>query len=115
MQTVIQEILKKYRFDLPAGIEHNPADFSKVIGAIQEALTQKRSKFKKLVSDLPSSIHSTLTVYIQSRSSTASSRTTTRVSRMPPRRTSSTSSSLQQRLWTGPVVLSVYLFVLVLL
>ncbi|KAJ7328067.1 hypothetical protein DFH08DRAFT_709945, partial [Mycena albidolilacea] len=45
---IVVEILKKYRFDLPAGIEHNPADFSKVIGAIQEALTQKRSKFKKL-------------------------------------------------------------------
>ncbi|KAF7328585.1 hypothetical protein MVEN_02546600 [Mycena venus] len=46
---IVVEILKKYRFDLPAGIEHNPADFSKVIGAIQEALTQKRSKFKKLI------------------------------------------------------------------
>ncbi|KAF8143274.1 hypothetical protein K438DRAFT_1524076, partial [Mycena galopus ATCC 62051] len=45
---IVVEILKKHRFDLPAGIEHNPADFSKVIGAIQEALTQKRSKFKKL-------------------------------------------------------------------
>ncbi|KAF7328117.1 hypothetical protein MVEN_02568700 [Mycena venus] len=50
---IVVEILKKYRFDLPAGIEHNPADFSKVIGAIQEALTQKRSKFKKLIIHSP--------------------------------------------------------------
>ncbi|KAF7369496.1 hypothetical protein MVEN_00279400 [Mycena venus] len=46
---IIIEILKQHRFDLPAGIEHNPADFSKVIGAAQEALIQKRSKFKKLI------------------------------------------------------------------
>ncbi|KAJ6629916.1 hypothetical protein B0H10DRAFT_1775444, partial [Mycena sp. CBHHK59/15] len=46
---ILLEILKKHRFDLPAGIEHNPADFSKVIVAVQDALTQKRSKFKKLI------------------------------------------------------------------
>ncbi|KAJ7159996.1 hypothetical protein C8R43DRAFT_1124359 [Mycena crocata] len=46
---ILVEILKKHRFDLPAGIEHNPADFSKVIAAIQEALTQRRSKCKKLI------------------------------------------------------------------
>ncbi|KAJ7346271.1 hypothetical protein DFH08DRAFT_961712 [Mycena albidolilacea] len=46
---IVVEILKKYRIDLPAGIEHNSASFSKVIGAIREALTQKRSKFKKLI------------------------------------------------------------------
>ncbi|KAF7354470.1 hypothetical protein MVEN_01136200 [Mycena venus] len=45
---IIIEILKQHRFDLPAGIEHNPADLSKVIGATQEALTLRRSKFKKL-------------------------------------------------------------------
>ncbi|KAJ6615973.1 hypothetical protein B0H10DRAFT_1737180, partial [Mycena sp. CBHHK59/15] len=48
----LYEILLKHRFDLPAGIEHNPADFSKVIACAQEALTQKRSKFKKAVRDL---------------------------------------------------------------
>ncbi|KAJ7018200.1 hypothetical protein C8F04DRAFT_1329161 [Mycena alexandri] len=46
---VIVDILKKHRFDLPTGIEHNPADFSKVIATVQEALTQKRSKFKKFI------------------------------------------------------------------
>ncbi|KAJ6619621.1 hypothetical protein B0H10DRAFT_1946671 [Mycena sp. CBHHK59/15] len=46
---ILLEILKIRRFDLPAGIEHNPADFAKVNSAVQEALTQKRSKFKKLI------------------------------------------------------------------
>ncbi|KAJ6559011.1 hypothetical protein B0H10DRAFT_2194958 [Mycena sp. CBHHK59/15] len=41
------DILKKHRFDLPVGIENNPADFAKVISAVQEAFTQLRSKFKK--------------------------------------------------------------------
>ncbi|KAJ7730521.1 hypothetical protein B0H16DRAFT_1469494 [Mycena metata] len=41
------DILKKHRFDLPAGIESNPADFAKVIAAVQEVLTQLRAKFKK--------------------------------------------------------------------
>ncbi|KAJ7479924.1 hypothetical protein FB451DRAFT_1395490 [Mycena latifolia] len=49
LTNILVEILKKHRFDLPAGIEHNPADFSKVIAAIQDALTQKRAKFKKLI------------------------------------------------------------------
>ncbi|KAJ7093591.1 hypothetical protein C8R44DRAFT_749955 [Mycena epipterygia] len=40
-------ILKKFRFDLPAGIENNPADYAKVVAAIQEAFTQLRAKFKK--------------------------------------------------------------------
>ncbi|KAJ7670813.1 hypothetical protein DFH06DRAFT_1369978 [Mycena polygramma] len=46
---IVMEILKQHRFDLPPGIEHNPADYSKVIAAVQEALTQKRLKFKKLI------------------------------------------------------------------
>ncbi|KAJ7716366.1 hypothetical protein B0H16DRAFT_1476780 [Mycena metata] len=41
------DILKKHSFDLPAGIESNPADFAKVIAALQEVLTQLRAKFKK--------------------------------------------------------------------
>ncbi|KAJ6582734.1 hypothetical protein B0H10DRAFT_1890423, partial [Mycena sp. CBHHK59/15] len=48
---ILLEILKIRRFDLPAGIEHNPADFAKVNSAVQEALTQKRSKLKKLSAD----------------------------------------------------------------
>jgi hypothetical protein len=47
--TYLKSILKKHRFDLPPGIEHNKADFDKVTSAIQDALTQKRSTFKKLV------------------------------------------------------------------
>ncbi|KAJ7097467.1 hypothetical protein C8R44DRAFT_889375 [Mycena epipterygia] len=40
-------ILRKHRFDLPIGIENNPADFAKVIAAVQEAFTQLRAKLKK--------------------------------------------------------------------
>ncbi|KAJ7912842.1 hypothetical protein B0H13DRAFT_2326904 [Mycena leptocephala] len=43
------DILKKHRFDLPVGIENIPADFAKVITAVQDAFTQLRSKFKKAV------------------------------------------------------------------
>ncbi|KAJ7619412.1 hypothetical protein FB45DRAFT_1033276 [Roridomyces roridus] len=42
-------ILKKNRFDLPPGIENNPADWSKVVDATQEAFTQFRAKVKKLL------------------------------------------------------------------
>ncbi|KAJ6617781.1 hypothetical protein B0H10DRAFT_1948115 [Mycena sp. CBHHK59/15] len=45
--TRTQDIVKKHRFDLPVGIENNPADFAKVIAAVREAFTQLRSKFKK--------------------------------------------------------------------
>ncbi|KAJ7813870.1 hypothetical protein B0H14DRAFT_3477506 [Mycena olivaceomarginata] len=38
-----------HRFDLPVGIENNPADYAKVITAVQDAFTQLRSKFKKTV------------------------------------------------------------------
>ncbi|KAJ6481966.1 hypothetical protein C8R45DRAFT_1151229 [Mycena sanguinolenta] len=41
------EIIKKQRFDLPVGIENRPADFAKVITAVQDAFTQLRSKIKK--------------------------------------------------------------------
>ncbi|KAJ7471636.1 hypothetical protein B0H11DRAFT_2237192 [Mycena galericulata] len=47
LNSVVKAILKKHRFDLPPGIEHNPADWSKVTKAVQEAFTQLRSKFKK--------------------------------------------------------------------
>ncbi|KAJ7215658.1 hypothetical protein C8J57DRAFT_1255492 [Mycena rebaudengoi] len=39
--------LKKYRFDIPPGLEHNQTDWAKVISAVQDALTQKRLKIKK--------------------------------------------------------------------
>ncbi|KAJ7844015.1 hypothetical protein B0H14DRAFT_3687891 [Mycena olivaceomarginata] len=38
---------KKHRFDLPAGIENNPADYGKVVSASQDAFTQFRAKCKK--------------------------------------------------------------------
>ncbi|KAJ6623229.1 hypothetical protein B0H10DRAFT_2213617 [Mycena sp. CBHHK59/15] len=44
------DILKKFRFDLPAGIENNPADYGKVVAVVQDAFTQLRSKFKKALS-----------------------------------------------------------------
>ncbi|KAJ7504450.1 hypothetical protein B0H11DRAFT_2187375 [Mycena galericulata] len=49
-KNILFAILKKHRFDLPSGIEHNPANRSKVTKAVQEAFTQLRSKFKKSIS-----------------------------------------------------------------
>ncbi|KAJ7246182.1 hypothetical protein C8J57DRAFT_1360831 [Mycena rebaudengoi] len=46
---ILLAILKKYRFDIPPGLEHNQADWAKVISAVQDALTQKRSKIKKAI------------------------------------------------------------------
>jgi hypothetical protein len=34
-----QTILKKHRFDLPVGIEHNAANWGKVIKAVQDAFS----------------------------------------------------------------------------
>ncbi|KAJ6608243.1 hypothetical protein B0H10DRAFT_2227054 [Mycena sp. CBHHK59/15] len=45
----VMAILKKHRFDMPAGIEHIPADLAKIIQVIQNACTQKRTQFKKLL------------------------------------------------------------------
>ncbi|KAJ7206207.1 hypothetical protein C8J57DRAFT_1541396 [Mycena rebaudengoi] len=47
---ILLAILKKYRFDIPPGLEHNQADWAKVISAVQDALTQKRSKIVSAVS-----------------------------------------------------------------
>ncbi|KAJ7143642.1 hypothetical protein C8R46DRAFT_1360444 [Mycena filopes] len=44
---ILLDIVKKNRFDLPPGIESIPADFAKVVAAVQEILTQLRAKFKK--------------------------------------------------------------------
>ncbi|KAJ6779201.1 hypothetical protein DFH09DRAFT_1325132 [Mycena vulgaris] len=48
-KNILFAILKKHRFDLPPGIEHNPTDWSKVKKAVENALTQLRSKFKKAI------------------------------------------------------------------
>ncbi|KAJ7169265.1 hypothetical protein C8R43DRAFT_1121155 [Mycena crocata] len=47
---ILFAILKKHRFDLPDGIEHNPANWAKVKKAVEGALTQLRSNFKKAIS-----------------------------------------------------------------
>ncbi|KAJ7820594.1 hypothetical protein B0H14DRAFT_3472242 [Mycena olivaceomarginata] len=44
---ILLNMLKKHRFDLPAGIENNPADYGKVVSASQDAFTQFRAKCKK--------------------------------------------------------------------
>ncbi|KAJ7659978.1 hypothetical protein B0H17DRAFT_1211677 [Mycena rosella] len=46
---ILYGILKKHRFDLPPGIEHNPANWRKVTHGVEEALTQLRAKFKKAI------------------------------------------------------------------
>lgn len=47
-----QDILKKYRFDLPAGIEHDYANWEKISTYVGYSLTQSRSRVKKLVSNM---------------------------------------------------------------
>ncbi|KAJ7833549.1 hypothetical protein B0H14DRAFT_3462688 [Mycena olivaceomarginata] len=44
---ILLAILKQYRFDMPAGLENIPTDWEKVVEAVQDALTQRRSKIKK--------------------------------------------------------------------
>ncbi|KAJ7862464.1 hypothetical protein B0H14DRAFT_3612582 [Mycena olivaceomarginata] len=46
---ILLAILKQYRFVLPAGLENIPADWEKVVEAVQDALTQRRSKIKKSI------------------------------------------------------------------
>ena len=46
-----QDILKRYRFDLPEGIEHDYANWEKISTYVSYALTQNRSKVKKAVCD----------------------------------------------------------------
>ncbi|KAJ7893315.1 hypothetical protein B0H14DRAFT_3125788 [Mycena olivaceomarginata] len=43
----VMNILKKHRFDMPPGIENNPADMQKITAAVQYAFTQDRSSLKK--------------------------------------------------------------------
>jgi len=47
--TSLQDILKKYRFDLPAGIEHDYANWEKISTFVGYSLTQTRARVKKLV------------------------------------------------------------------
>ncbi|KAJ7227864.1 hypothetical protein C8J57DRAFT_1584872 [Mycena rebaudengoi] len=46
---LLYAILKKHHFDLPDGIEHNAANWAKAQKAVQDALTQLRSKIKKML------------------------------------------------------------------
>ncbi|KAJ7453510.1 hypothetical protein FB451DRAFT_1144824 [Mycena latifolia] len=48
-KNILLAIIKKYRFDVPAGLENIPADWAKIVDAVQESLTQQRSKIKKLI------------------------------------------------------------------
>ncbi|KAJ7221198.1 hypothetical protein C8J57DRAFT_1536701 [Mycena rebaudengoi] len=48
-KNILHTILKKHRFDLPPGIEHDAAKWGKVKAAVQGAFTQLRSKFKKSI------------------------------------------------------------------
>ncbi|KDR65174.1 hypothetical protein GALMADRAFT_44440, partial [Galerina marginata CBS 339.88] len=47
----ILDILKRYRFDLPAGIEHDYSNWEKITAAVSYALTQTRARVKKLIRD----------------------------------------------------------------
>jgi hypothetical protein len=46
---ISQDILKKYRFDLPIGIEHDYANWEKISTYVGYSLTQNRARVKKLV------------------------------------------------------------------
>ncbi|KAJ7824439.1 hypothetical protein B0H14DRAFT_3874864 [Mycena olivaceomarginata] len=46
---ILLALLKKYRFDIPPGLENIPAVWAKVVVVSQEALTQTRAKLKKLI------------------------------------------------------------------
>ncbi|KJA12533.1 hypothetical protein HYPSUDRAFT_210423, partial [Hypholoma sublateritium FD-334 SS-4] len=45
----LKDILKRYRFDLPVGIEHDYANWEKISTYVSFALTQNRSKVKKAI------------------------------------------------------------------
>ena len=45
----LQNILKRYRFDMPTGIEHDYANWEKITTAVSYLLTQTRARVKKLV------------------------------------------------------------------
>jgi hypothetical protein len=45
----LQDILKKYRFDLPLGIEHDYANWEKISIFVGYSLTQSCARVKKAV------------------------------------------------------------------
>ncbi|KIJ89892.1 hypothetical protein K443DRAFT_15720 [Laccaria amethystina LaAM-08-1] len=47
----ILNILKRYRFDMPPGIEHDYANWEKITTAVSYSLTQTHARVKKLVQD----------------------------------------------------------------
>ncbi|KJA16143.1 hypothetical protein HYPSUDRAFT_148190, partial [Hypholoma sublateritium FD-334 SS-4] len=47
----ILSILKRYRFGLPSGIEHDYSNWEKITTAVSYSLTQTRARVKKLVRD----------------------------------------------------------------
>ncbi|KAF8914281.1 hypothetical protein CPB84DRAFT_1841008 [Gymnopilus junonius] len=47
----VLDILKRYRLDLPAGIEHNYADWKKISSFVDYSLTQTCSRLKKLIKE----------------------------------------------------------------
>src|SRR5277367_1276466 len=48
----IQDIIKRYHFDLPPGIEHDYASWEKISQAVSYSLTQSRARVKKLACDI---------------------------------------------------------------
>ncbi|KAI0080577.1 hypothetical protein K474DRAFT_1704644 [Panus rudis PR-1116 ss-1] len=46
---IVLNIIKRYRFDVPLGIEHNAADWGTIVTAVRDGLTQLRSDIKKLI------------------------------------------------------------------
>ncbi|KAF8809720.1 hypothetical protein BYT27DRAFT_7222310 [Phlegmacium glaucopus] len=47
----ILDILKRYRFDLPVGIEHDYANWEKITTQVSYSLTQTRTRVKKVIKD----------------------------------------------------------------
>ena len=45
----LQDILKKYHFDLPAGIEHNYSNWEKIMTFVSYSVTQTQARVKKLI------------------------------------------------------------------
>ncbi|ESK88619.1 hypothetical protein Moror_3097, partial [Moniliophthora roreri MCA 2997] len=45
----ILAIIKKFHFDLPSGIEHNVANWAKVVKQVEHSLTQHQSSVKKVI------------------------------------------------------------------
>ncbi|KAJ7241974.1 hypothetical protein C8J57DRAFT_1558087 [Mycena rebaudengoi] len=54
---ILLAILKKYRFDILPGLEHNQVDWAKVISAVQDALTQNLKLHKGDTVYAPDSQH----------------------------------------------------------